>query len=327
MGKNWKSKVCIINAVDCNVNLGNVSFSELSSWGGAADNGTEQPRWAFKDDFSYIRGSHSLKFGVTYDHQEANGFGQQNIAGQASFSFLETAVPGATSATSGSSLRVVPARLRRYRRDGDGPLPEAGLPLLGLLRAGRLAHQPQADSQLRPALRIHAAAGVGRRPVLRLLADHAESGGEQLSRRADLRRQRAGTAGRAQPDPRILRRRSRRASGWPTARIRRPPSAPASGRSFGRVTVLASSSHYAGFIGQYAFASTNQGITPAFNWDQGLPSYPLPPQINPAFANNGNVDWWNGQNSTRPAEYDNWTVSVQREIRPHLTVEVGLQRA
>ncbi len=104
VGKNWKSKVCIINAVDCNVNMGNVSFSELSSWGGAADNGTEQPRRAFKDDFSYIRGSHSLKFGVTYDHQEANGFGQQNIAGQAGFSFLETAVPGATSATSGSSF-------------------------------------------------------------------------------------------------------------------------------------------------------------------------------------------------------------------------------
>ena len=104
VGKNWKSKVCILNAVDCNVNLGNVSFSEFSSWGGAADNGTEQPRRAFKDDFSYIRGSHSLKFGFTYDHQEANGFGQQNIAGQAGFSFLETAVPGATSATSGSSF-------------------------------------------------------------------------------------------------------------------------------------------------------------------------------------------------------------------------------
>jgi hypothetical protein len=99
------------------------------------------------------------------------------------------------------------------------------------------------------------------------------------------------------------------------------------GRSFGRVTVLASSSHYAGFIGQYAFASTNQGITPAFNWDQGLPAYPLPPQINPAFANNGNVDWWNGQNSTRPAEYDNWTISVQREIRQHLTVEADYNAA
>ena len=72
-------------------------------------------------------------------------------------------------------------------------------------------------------------------------------------------------------------------------------------RSFGRVTVVGTSSHYAGFIGQYAFASTNQGITPAFNWDQGLPSYPLPPQINPAFANNGNVDYWQGQNATRIA--------------------------
>src|SRR5436305_11695501 len=41
-------------------------------------------------------------------------------------------------------------------------------------------------------------------------------------------------------------------------------------RSFSRVTVVASSSHYSGFIGQYNFASTNQGITPAFTWDQGL---------------------------------------------------------
>ena len=190
VGKNWKSKVCIINAVDCNVNLGNVSFSEFSSWGGAADNGTEQPRWALKDDFSYIRGSHTLKFGATYDHQEANGFGQQNIAGQATFSFLETAVPGDTSATSGSSFASF---LLGYGDTGATETVrylQAGLPLLRLLRAGRLAHQPQADAELRPALRIHAAAGFGRRPVFRLLADHAESGGEQLSRRADLRRAR-----------------------------------------------------------------------------------------------------------------------------------------
>ncbi len=53
------------------------------------------------------------------------------------------------------------------------------------------------------------------------------------------------------------------------------------GRSFGRVTVLASSSHYAGFIGQYNFASTNQGITPAFNWDQGLPHVSAAPADQP----------------------------------------------
>jgi len=32
-GGNWASKVCIKNAVDCNVNFPNVSFSEFSTWG------------------------------------------------------------------------------------------------------------------------------------------------------------------------------------------------------------------------------------------------------------------------------------------------------
>ena len=42
-GQNWKSKVCIPNAVDCNVNFPNISFSELTGWGSTAYNGTEQP--------------------------------------------------------------------------------------------------------------------------------------------------------------------------------------------------------------------------------------------------------------------------------------------
>ena len=101
---NWKSKVCIINSVNCNVNMGNVTFTDLSSWGTAADNGTKQPSWTLKDDFNYIHGAHTLKFGATYDHQEANGFGQQNIAGLAGFSFLETASPGVTTNTSGAAF-------------------------------------------------------------------------------------------------------------------------------------------------------------------------------------------------------------------------------
>ena len=82
------------------------------------------------------------------------------------------------------------------------------------------------------------------------------------------------------------------------------------GRSFGRVTVVQGSSHFAGFIGQYVFASPDAGVTPAFNLDQGLPAYPLPPLIDPAFSNNNAVDWFNGQEASRPAVYDNWTVSI-----------------
>ena len=42
------------------------------------------------------------------------------------------------------------------------------------------------------------------------------------------------------------------------------------GRSFSRVTAVQGSGHFAGFIGQYEFDNTNNGITPTFNWDQGL---------------------------------------------------------
>jgi hypothetical protein len=60
VGQNWADEVCIPNAVDCNDNLGNLTFTEFSTWGGASNNGTEQPRLAFKDDFTTNRGSHTL---------------------------------------------------------------------------------------------------------------------------------------------------------------------------------------------------------------------------------------------------------------------------
>jgi hypothetical protein len=94
------------------------------------------------------------------------------------------------------------------------------------------------------------------------------------------------------------------------------------GRSFGRVTVVQGSSHFAGFIGQYVFSSADNGVTSAFNLDQGLPAYPLPPLIDPTFSNNNDVDWFNGQAASRPAVYDNWTVSVQLEVRKNMTVEL-----
>ena len=94
------------------------------------------------------------------------------------------------------------------------------------------------------------------------------------------------------------------------------------GRSFGRVTVIASSSHFAGFIGQYEFLNSDSGVTPTFLLDRGLPAYPLPPQIDPSFANNTNVDYWNGREALLPATYDSWTMSVQRELGRGMTLEV-----
>ena len=95
--------------------------------------------WSIKDDFSLTSGKHNYKMGVAFQSQRAIGFGQQDIAGRAGFSFLTTSVPGATSATSGSSfasfllgeatfgrtetVRVVPQLYRYYGfyfQDRDG---------------------------------------------------------------------------------------------------------------------------------------------------------------------------------------------------------------
>jgi hypothetical protein len=48
----------------------------------------------------------------------------------------------------------------------------------------------------------------------------------------------------------------------------------------------------------------------------------LPPLIDPSFSNNNDVDWFNGQEAARPAKYDNWTVSLQRELTRRMSMEV-----
>src|SRR5690606_6504055 len=105
VGGDWRAKgICIPNVIDCNDNFGQIGFSEFESWGGASSNGTKQPRWTIKNDLSLMAGNHTMKFGVTYDLQESNGFGQQSIAGSAGFNYRSTSVPGVSTQTSGSSM-------------------------------------------------------------------------------------------------------------------------------------------------------------------------------------------------------------------------------
>jgi hypothetical protein len=73
----WKDKVCMKGAVDCNVNFPGFTFTEYAAWNSTAYNGTEQPGWALKNDLSWIRGAHTMKFGFSFHDQNAFGFGQQ----------------------------------------------------------------------------------------------------------------------------------------------------------------------------------------------------------------------------------------------------------
>jgi Carboxypeptidase regulatory-like domain len=321
VAESWKDRVCIPNAVDCNVNMGIITFSEFSTWGNSSYNGTEQPRLSIKNDVTLSRGSHTIKSGFTFDRQQANGFGQQDIAGRAGFSFRETAVAGATTLTSGSSFASF---------------------LLGAADTGR-TETIRYLQQIYPYYAFYAQDDWRMTDKLVLnyglryeFTQPPTAGGDQYS---DLSPTKPNPAVNNYPGALIFAGegpgREGKSSLFPgyygawAPRVSAAYSANEKttfragvGRSFGRVTVTQGSSHFAGFIGQYVFSSADSGITPAFYLDQGLPAYPLPPQIDPAFSNNNAVDWFNGQEAAKPARYDNWTVSVQREVLKNMTVEL-----
>jgi hypothetical protein len=321
VGGNWKDKICIPNAVDCNVNMGIIAFSEFSTWGGSADNGTEQPRFSVKDDLTLSRGSHTIKSGFTFDRQQANGFGQQNISGRAAFDFRETSVPGATTLTSGSSfasflvgaadngntetiryLQQIYPYYAFYAQD-DWRINDKLVLNYGARyeftqppRAGGDQYSDFSPTKPNPAVNNYPGAlafagnGPGREGTRTLFPAYYGAVAPRVSVAYSANSKTTFRGG--------------------------------VGRSFGRVTVVQGSSHFSGFIGQYNFASPDLGITPAFYLDQGLPPYPLPPLIDPAFANNGNVDWFNDREASRPAVYDSWTASAQRELLRGMAIEL-----
>jgi hypothetical protein len=321
--QNWRDRVCIPNAVDCNQNFGIISFSEFATWGGSSYNGTEQPRWSIKDDVTFVKGSHTIKSGFTFDRQQANGFGQQDLGGRAGFSFRETSIPGATTLANGGGssfasfllgyadtgrtetiryLQQIYPYYGFYAQD-DWRLNDKLVLNYGLRyeytkppRAGGDQYSDFSPTKPNPAVNNHPGAlvfageGPGREGKSSLVPGYYKAFAPRVS------------FAYSANDKTTLR--------------------GGAGRSFGRVTVVQGSSHFAGFIGQYVFESADAGVTPAFLLDQGLPAYPLPPLIDPAFSNNNNVDWFNGEAATKPAVYDTWTVSVQREVLKGMTVEL-----
>ncbi|MBM3784262.1 MAG: TonB-dependent receptor [Acidobacteria bacterium] len=322
VGKNWKDKICIKNVIDCNNNFPTINFTEFTTWGSPSNNGTLQPGWGIKDDLSYVRGSHTWKFGFQHQNQTANGVGQQDIAGRADFNFLGTSVPGVTTFTSGSSFASF---------------------LLGQAHLGR-TETPREVAQNYPYFGFYAQDDwrLTRKLVLNLGVryDFTMPPTNKRDEYSDFNPTRPNPAangflgalwfagfGEGRENRRSL------VPGWfggigPRIGIAYSPDSKttirtAFGRSFSRVTAVQGSGHFAGFIGQWAFQNTSQGVQPTFRLDDGLPAYTLPPRIDPSFQNGQTVDFWNGQDATRAPEALFWTFTTQRQITTNTVLELG----
>ena len=70
-----------------------------------------------------------------------------------------------------------------------------------------------------------------------------------------------------------------------------------------------------GFAADPGFQSTDQGITPAFVWDNGFPAFRRSPAIDPGFQVGGNISLWDS-NASEPSYTQSWHFTVQRQLAP-----------
>lgn len=89
-------------------------------------------------------------------------------------------------------------------------------------------------------------------------------------------------------------------------------------------TGLRSSQRFAlGFNAAPSYATLDQGVTPAFNWDGGFPAnWPRPPFINPTVGNGTSVYMMLPADG-RPPYFQNWSANIQREVPGGMLLDVG----
>jgi len=84
-----------------------------------------------------------------------------------------------------------------------------------------------------------------------------------------------------------------------------------------------------GYVANPSFSSLDNGISPAYFWDQGVPSYQKAPFYDPTLntgynttiAQGGSVTWGNPQHSGQPPRFQNWNFSAQYAVTSTFTLE------
>ena len=324
---NWQSKFCLGNVPNCNENLINLfsggNGDNYSTWGGQADNGSENTVYSYNDDFTWIKGAHTFKFGGQFQINHYNGLGRQCEAGCAGFSYTETGVPGLTDPTQGGNAFA--SFLLGYVDSGQIDTPRfigqqfpyfAGFAQddwhvtrklvlnLGLRWETNLPPTGLNDrwSDFSPTTPNPAAGGI--------LGAVIFAG--------------SGPAVKApEPWPIPISTRSDPHIGFAYSHDAKTVFRGSYARSYAPLMAVGGSAHNMGFTLTDSISNPNNGIQPLFLLNQGFPAYNVPPFINPSVSNGTTVSWWQGAETTHPPTTDNFNFSIQRQLSSNMLLEVG----
>jgi hypothetical protein len=323
---NWQSKFCLGNVPNCDANLVNLfsggTGDTYSTWGGQADNGSENTVYAYNDDFTWVHGNHTFKFGGQYQLNHYNGFGRQCEAGCVGFSYQETGVPGGSNPNAGGNAFA--SFLLGYADSGQIDTPRfigqqfyyfggyfqddwrvnSKLVVnIGVRWDGNLPPTGLNDrwSDFGPTTPNPAAGGI---PGAVLFAGNC-SGCVGSRTLANLWPWGFG--------PHL---------GFAYSKDAKTVIRGAYARSYGALVSVSGSTHNSGFTLTQTDSSQNTGLTPTFTLDGGFPPYTVPPFINPSVSNGTNVAWFQGNETTKLPAYDNFNLSIQRQIGNSMFAEI-----
>ncbi len=321
---NWEQKgICLKGSWDCNRNLLRVDFSDYSSWVASAYDGSENFVFSFGDDITITKGKHTLKAGYLWERLHYNGFGQQTIGGLVRGDRRSTSIPnnnnlntgggnGFASFLLGQSFsggtendRFVGQQWRShawYLQDDFKVTPRLTLNL-GVRYEFTLPPVEQNDkwSDFAPTLANPRAGGLP--GALKF----AGFGAGRENARAITPAWFGGIG------PRF---------GLAYALNQKTVVRANASRSFGVVKTVTGSTHFEGAVLIFRPTSLDNGVTPSFLFDQGLPPYTRPPVVDPSFSNGNNTAYWDNEAVRLPENYQ-WTLSIQRQLSNTMVLETS----
>jgi len=310
----------IANAPDADAHFPEVTFSTDNYTGTSTHflntRGTQV--FGVDESVSWIKGNHNVQFGYSWNRMKYSVDTRNYAAGTNAFHRLTTAVPGDNSGRSGNSFASF---------------------LLGAVYSGSVATRDDPNliypyhaffAQDSWKLTSKITVNFGLRYELSLAVREADG--------------RASYFDPALPNPAADGRpgalrflgsgsgREGRDTFYPSAKTWGPRLGVAWRVSSATVIRAGAGIYYAsnkfqlstlGFSAHPTWSSGNQGVTPAYYWDQGYPDWQRPPFISPGLNAGSSVSWADPGNLAKAPTNANWNFAISRALRGNLVVDLN----
>jgi hypothetical protein len=323
-GQNWGDKLggAVRNNPGFNTSFPSVNFRNDNYYGWDSSKLWDEYHtvYGLDENLTWVKQNHTFKFGYSYQKMFLNTNNRNTSAGSFAFDRLSTSRPGENNGNSGSAFASFML--------GEVFAGNFTIPNTSMMRFPYHSFYAQDDWKVTPRLTMNIGlryevnigphekhdrfsffdpnlpnpAASGQPGALRFLGEGpGREGGRQLYNNAGGWGPRLGFAYQM-TDKLVVR--------------------AGAGIFFGTNKAPGLGGANNGFTNAPSWSSQNQGISPAFQWDQGFPAWEAPPFINPGFNAGFSLPWYGAEETGRLPSTSTWNLAIARVLPGNLVLDV-----